>query len=755
MYSSLSKGSSGTFRMSKGTLCAAILVFIAALLMLFAFNTSDSSSAEPEQIGTSNCYWEYDSLSGTLIITGTGAIPDFTEKDPAPWGTDITAVSVGNGITVLGEYSFEKCSRLTTVSLPDTLVEIRSYAFHFCTALTEIELPDSLVTIKGRAFEDSGLITVNIPNSVEDLGMAAFMNCTELERAAIGNLVPCLQDKLFYNCSKLQHLTVGTYVWSIGDDVFYSCNVLSDITNYSLSPIQYGLGLGGYIDKHFVRDSSVGLGTTDDGKFAATYNVKSGICQLLRYYGNDESLDIGTVTIGEVEYQVHRIGAAVENMDKLEIFKDQDLLRNNSAVIEEVDELKSITFGDNIKKIDNMAVYNCYNLVSVKFGTGLRVLGYSHGNEAIYCQNDKIHTVLPNITDSVGDAKGWLYHMHPEYGMIKAYDGHTAGEPVVGIVKEPTCTESGIKGTAVFCTVCGYTLAQNTDEVIKALGHDYVKVNGTESSCTSKGLTDGEQCTRCRDWKTPQTELPLKPHVWGVETKEDVIPATCAAAGSYKAVVRCTACEEIRSSETKEIPIIPSSEVTSTGGNYVAEVTDDKSTISSADVTTMKEAAKTDSSVTLKIDTSTGSIVLDNTALKNLKDGDAAITLGKDTSGAYEAITGPGATVFEISIGDNHDNFAGGKIKVTVPYSGPTEGVKLYCVSDGKLIEPKDIDFSEAGYASFELDHLSIYSIQKVIDVDAGDNGSDSNNTLMFAIIGIIAVVAIVGVVALVKIKKA
>ena len=70
---------------------------VCAAIAVFAF--ADDSSAESGDCGT-NAHWNYD--AGTLSITGTGAMTDWTSADAVPWNAhraDVTAVSVADGIT--------------------------------------------------------------------------------------------------------------------------------------------------------------------------------------------------------------------------------------------------------------------------------------------------------------------------------------------------------------------------------------------------------------------------------------------------------------------------------------------------------------------------------------------------------------------------------------------------------------------------------------------------------------------------------
>ena len=104
-----------------------------------------------------------------------------------------------------------------------------------------------------------------------------------------------------------------------------------------------------------------------------------------------------------------------------------------------------------------------------------------------------------------------------------------------GVVTPPTCTAAGY--TTYTCGTCGDTY--QADEVAAA-GHKYVTVPGTAPTCTTTGLTDGEQCSVCQEWKTKQTTIAALGHTYGGWTV--TTHATCIADGVRER--ECSKCAE-------------------------------------------------------------------------------------------------------------------------------------------------------------------------------------------------------------------
>ena len=62
--------------------------------------------------------------------------------------------------------------------IPDTVEEIGFAAFYKCSDLTSVEIPNSVTSIGNSAFNGcSGLTSVEIPNSVTSIGRSAFCIC--------------------------------------------------------------------------------------------------------------------------------------------------------------------------------------------------------------------------------------------------------------------------------------------------------------------------------------------------------------------------------------------------------------------------------------------------------------------------------------------------------------------------------------------------------------------------------------------------
>ena len=147
-------------------LCACAMLLGSAAVPLTAGFAVSAAAADEGSCGE-NAAWSFDG-SGTLTISGTGEISDWSSPSAVPWAnlrSEITAVVIEDGITKIGAGTFSTSDALTAVTLPESLITIGSGAFARCGAISEI----------------------TIPASVESIGTAAFLSCGSLSTVTILN----------------------------------------------------------------------------------------------------------------------------------------------------------------------------------------------------------------------------------------------------------------------------------------------------------------------------------------------------------------------------------------------------------------------------------------------------------------------------------------------------------------------------------------------------------------------------------------
>lgn len=209
------------------TVCFVLLLTVTVCIPVGAANNA-----------TGACTWE---LEGThLTISGNGKMENYAFSC-GPWGKDITAVTIEDGVTAIGNYAFFGCAALTSVTIPDSVTAIGENAFEDCTALTAVTLPKGLERLELRAFADcTALQTVAIPNSVKVIGIAAFDNCDSLTEITIPEGVTTIEGGAFVGCDNLRRVSLPDSVTSIGEGAFRNVPAIFDKANRYQGVVYFG-----------------------------------------------------------------------------------------------------------------------------------------------------------------------------------------------------------------------------------------------------------------------------------------------------------------------------------------------------------------------------------------------------------------------------------------------------------------------------------------------------------------------------------
>ena len=82
------------------------------------------------------------------------------------------------------------------------------------------EVEYTVTAIASNTFENSGITSIEIPNSVTKMGYGAFMNCKVLKSANIPQSVVLIEDYLFNGCYELTDVIIPNSVEKIGSAAF-------------------------------------------------------------------------------------------------------------------------------------------------------------------------------------------------------------------------------------------------------------------------------------------------------------------------------------------------------------------------------------------------------------------------------------------------------------------------------------------------------------------------------------------------------
>ena len=210
----------------------AFFLCVALLCALWVPLIPAASAADITDSGTcgENLTWTLDS-DGVLTVSGSGAMNDYSGSSAAPWGAQIKAVVVQNGVTSIGNAAFRDCKELTSIVLPEDMRHIGTSAFYGCAGLTEVSIPETVESIGDSAFSDcTALTTMVLPSAVTTIAAYTFSNCSALTRVTLPAGLTSIELFAFERCTALEEIALPQSLTTIGDVAFSGCAALKEIT---------------------------------------------------------------------------------------------------------------------------------------------------------------------------------------------------------------------------------------------------------------------------------------------------------------------------------------------------------------------------------------------------------------------------------------------------------------------------------------------------------------------------------------------
>lgn len=128
-------------------------------------------------------------------------------------GELVSQINISESIKI-ASYNFINCQNLTAVTVGEGVTEIGRGAFQNCKNLEGVQLPQSLKTIGAYSFAGSGVTSFVVPDNVTTICENAFDDCEKLTSVTIGKSVQKIKNKAFYGCIKLEK---ANYTGTIDD----------------------------------------------------------------------------------------------------------------------------------------------------------------------------------------------------------------------------------------------------------------------------------------------------------------------------------------------------------------------------------------------------------------------------------------------------------------------------------------------------------------------------------------------------------
>ena len=221
----------------------------------------------------SDVKWNFDTATGTLTISGNGAMADYTKNITSsdadqPWKAytnEIKQVCIKNGVTRIGAFAFNGLGTVESYQIAGSVATVGEWAIESTAVnnfdvdsnskgLTVVDgalltkdqkellafpcgnesikkytLPQETKTISAGAFSGASHLEAIDLTNVETIGSLAFMNAG-IKKLEIPETANTVMNWAFAGCSSMEKVTIDSSNLKLGDNaVFPGCTTLKSL----------------------------------------------------------------------------------------------------------------------------------------------------------------------------------------------------------------------------------------------------------------------------------------------------------------------------------------------------------------------------------------------------------------------------------------------------------------------------------------------------------------------------------------------
>ncbi len=472
--------------------------------------------------------------NGNLVLYGEGEMKNYTVgySPYYKYRNDITRITVGSGISHIGDYSFYGMQHLENVCGGGNVLSVGVSVFENSPLLNSAEGMSNVITIGDKAFKGCGFTEWILFPKAKFYGVECFYGC-KFENVKLSDCAEIIGDRAFYLCEDLKSVFIGSEVSSIGKEVFGKCTCLSEIAvdgfngNFKVEESVLFSGDGKELirypsasaeTKYKVPDGTV---TVSVGAFDCCNNLSIiSLNDDLIHIGDGAFISCGSLTEIEIPFGVETIGdkafSYCNELGKITI--GNSVTSIGRFAFSDCTKLKNITLPSDVEKLSEGIFYNCNKLAKVSLGANISIIEKSafgfcenlsiilfDGDEKAFDEIELDESSNSDFISAIKHCKSHNVSNIPEILPVCIYPGYTSGE---------------------FCAQCNLYLSGHEEIEPEYKEHsmgDYVVVK--ESTCTEEGEAKANCIRGCDYFETKKIKLKKHQYV------SSVVEPTCTDMG--------------------------------------------------------------------------------------------------------------------------------------------------------------------------------------------------------------------------------
>ena len=408
-------------------------------------------------------------------------------------------------------------------TIPSTVTTINNFAMNGCAKVTgELVIPDSVQTIGRSAFEGTGFTSLNLGNSVKEIGVSAFYNCATMT----GNLViPASVTTIGKNAfaktgfngkldfqAQIEEFPAAIFkelnftsvsfsdsVKTIGDHAFENCKLLTTVTfGQGLETIGSfafeGSGISGKLIfpdslkriKDYAFSNCLGITEIDFPEGNATIEYAA--------FTGDTGVQKIKIPLSEIQFDKLNNGGywifTQYKENKLETIVVGTAPKENSMSLfaNSLAGLKTIVIGTGVSEINNYAFQNSTSLESALYPSDLVIDNVEKSNQKLIDVGTK-YTVAANGSMGQNTEQAMLTFETPEGKTCPAVTYLSTNESAVTVDENGKIKAVGSVGqkATIKAQYDGTTFAKVDVTIGTSAGEDFYSIDPVIADQTYTG----------------------------------------------------------------------------------------------------------------------------------------------------------------------------------------------------------------------------------------------------------------------------